>query len=51
MKKQRVETYLDPATIEAVTELARKRDQSNSAVIRDAVEMELQRALDEGIDS
>jgi predicted transcriptional regulator len=51
MKKQRVETYLDPATIDAVIDLAEEREQSSSAVIRDAVEKELQRALDEGIDS
>ena len=45
MRKQRVETYLDPETVEEVAELARKRDCSSSEVIREATRREIQRSM------
>lgn len=44
VRKQRVETYLDQDDVEQVAELARKRNKSSSAVIRDAVQTELDNA-------
>lgn len=43
-RKQRVETYLDRDDVEDVAELARQRDISSSAVIRNAVQKEIANA-------
>lgn len=43
-RKQRVETYLDTDDVEQVAELARARDISSSAVIRNAVQKEIENA-------
>ena len=47
MRKQRVETYLERDTIEALTQAAQEYDISSSQFIREAVKQKLQREVKE----